>query len=174
MGGELLLVPFGLCAGQGSRLARYVPKAARGPPRQLLLGLSDHRKSATRPIAMACVHLPSGQQVMTADMFQQWWEEKQEPRESGECFLDQLRQEVARQMKPELRNFRQLSLACRDRLLGPGSPWSDAESVVAVVQPYVQGSEEEQKELFEAAQRGDLESVLLSVLLVLQVLTFSL
>ncbi|CAJ1449817.1 unnamed protein product [Effrenium voratum] len=105
-------------------------------------------------------HGVTGEEVLPEDEFATWWEQRRLLRE-GACegaatFLDALRREVAGRL--QLRNFRQLAVACGEQRLGPASPWLNAELVV-LARPYTDAPEHELAELWEAAFTGDAGSV---------------
>ena len=90
---------------------------------------------------------------MTAEEFAQWAEQR--VRESGrQCFLDGLREELAKRMR--ISNFRRLSLVCGDHVVAMNSPWEELEPCAVVVRAFVHTSAEEEAKLFEAAERGNL------------------
>ena len=97
---------------------------------------------------MACVRLPSGREVMSAQEFTEW-EENHELR--GTEFHDALRREVSKRM--QISNFRQLSLVCGDQILGPSRP---EEPLLAVVRPYVARMK---AELFSAIRKNALRDM---------------
>lgn len=109
---------------------------------------------------MACVHLASGHLVLSEADFAAWWDERRELRGAGISFADALRQEVARRL--DVRNFRQLAVVSGEQALGPGSPWSNAGPLVAVVRQYVadEAAEGAVSELFHVAGSGDLAQVI--------------
>lgn len=100
---------------------------------------------------MACVVLPSGRQVLSAEDFAQWWEDHRELRERGACFVDLLRKEVAQR---EGLHFRQLRLLRGEEVLGQQDPWLK-EPLVAVVQQYVKAKLGPSMKLVQAARTGD-------------------
>ncbi|CAJ1386200.1 unnamed protein product [Effrenium voratum] len=106
---------------------------------------------------MACVHLLSGRELMTESEFAQWWEETGALRDSGACFLDALREELARRM--QLGHFRRLSLVREGRRLGRRSAWSNMQPLVAVVRQFAAGAVK--KQLGNAAKHGDVGSLMM-------------
>ena len=97
---------------------------------------------------------------MTEEEFAEWWEQCEELQEGGASFFDVLRRDLARRL--QIRNFRQLALACGEGTLGPDSAWMHAE-IVVVVRQYLEICGEEQSyhlaELFQAGGSGNTSQV---------------
>ena len=102
---------------------------------------------------MGRVHKVTGEDVMREDDFAAWWEEHHQ---EGGIFINELRRHLARLL--QVKNFRQLALACGDEILLPDSDWRDGEMLV-LIRPYVTDKDGEGLELLQAARDGDAASV---------------